>query len=72
MILTRTSIHNLYNAESYDVWPAGNGLGYHIVVFRDGFSMTLQGHAGFYVWRTLSEAEAFVKEQRPDLVKIKV
>ncbi len=72
MILTRTSIHNLYNAESYDIWPVSNGLGYHVVVFRDGFSMTLQEHGGFYVWPTLSEAEAFVKEQRPDLVKIKV
>lgn len=65
MSMTRTSAHNLSIADSYDIWAAddhrGDGGGWMIVVFRDGFSSMLSDEHGPIVWPTETAAQGYSK-----------
>lgn len=43
MQISRTSRQNLAKADSWDVWPAEPGPGFHLVVFLNGFSAVIHG-----------------------------
>ena len=71
MTMTRTSHTNLSLADSYDIWPVddhrGDGGGWMIVVFRQGFSSMLSDEYGPMIWPTDSAAQDFIKATAPTL-----
>ena len=71
MTMTRTSHTNLSLADSYDIWPVddhrGDGGGWMIVVFRQGFSSMLSDEYGPMIWPTNSAAQGFINAAAPSL-----
>lgn len=71
MTMTRTSHTNLSIADSYDIWPVddhrGDGGGWMIVVFRQGFSSMLSDEHGPMVWRTEDAAQDYLTAFAPQL-----
>ena len=71
MTMTRTSARNLDLADSYDIWPVddhrGDGGGWMIVVFRQGFSSMLSDEYGPMIWPTNSAAQGFINAAAPTL-----
>lgn len=71
MTITRTSSHNLSIADSFDIWPVddhrGDGGGWMIVVFREGFSSVLSDEVGPIIWPSENASQGYIDAMAPAL-----
>lgn len=69
MQISRTSRQNMAVADSWDAWPLEPGPGFHLVVFRDGFSAVIHGAGNMapVIFSTEEDAAAYMATNAPDV-----